>query len=38
VDLITFAWFGGLCYVLGVVSGKWLLPWLVDHYPLIRDR
>lgn len=38
-DPIAILWFGIACYALGLLSGRYALPWIVDHYPLIRrDR
>jgi len=38
MTLIELLLFGGLCYVLGLVSGAVLIPWLVDRglFPVHR--
>jgi hypothetical protein len=38
MSLIELLIFGALCYVLGVVTGARLIPWLVDRrwFPVVR--
>lgn len=38
MDLGLIVWTAALFFILGNLSGRYVIPWLVDHYPLHRVR
>jgi hypothetical protein len=40
LDLLCLAAYGTACYAFGLLTGVYLIPWLVDRglFPIRRDR
>lgn len=39
MEFVFLAWYGVTCFLGGWAFSRYVIPWIVDHYPLIRrDR